>query len=100
MCGSRYVADCLLLARTYDMQIFSLVEPLDLLHLARSARIFRRTLMSRASKTVWQRSCMLHYPDMPSPGDLMSEPAWINLLFHHYCHVCVQPVACLCTQSA
>ena len=86
----RYVADYPLPAQTHGMQIFSLVEPLDLLHLARSAKIFRRTLMSRVSLTVWQHSRKLYYPGMPAPGDVMSEPAWINLLFRNYCHVCVQ----------
>ncbi|KAF9024666.1 hypothetical protein BDZ89DRAFT_115764 [Hymenopellis radicata] len=73
-------------------EIFSLLSPLDLLQLSRSTKLFRQTLMSRASVTVWQHAREQFHPDLPAPGDIMSEPAWTQLLFENRCHVCTTTI--------
>ncbi|KAF9024660.1 hypothetical protein BDZ89DRAFT_1068929 [Hymenopellis radicata] len=71
-------------------EIFSLLSPADLLHMARATKVFRRTLMSRESITVWRHAREQFHPGLPDPSPLMSEPAWINLIFENRCHVCVK----------
>ncbi|KAF9024658.1 hypothetical protein BDZ89DRAFT_1162151 [Hymenopellis radicata] len=48
--------------------------------------------MSRASVTVWQHAREQFHPDLPAPGDIMSEPAWTQLLFENRCHVCTTTI--------
>ncbi|KIP09289.1 hypothetical protein PHLGIDRAFT_339678 [Phlebiopsis gigantea 11061_1 CR5-6] len=65
------------------------LHPLDLLHLARTTKTFRRVLMRRGARSIWQ-TVIQNVTDRPlpeMPGD-MSEPAWIDLLFVHTCHNC------------
>lgn len=61
-------------------QIFSRLEPADLLSLARTSKNFRKTLMSRKAASIWKaaRRQMLGVPTCPSD---VSEPRWANLLF-------------------
>jgi hypothetical protein len=55
-------------------QIFSLLEPLDVLRLARTTKALRNVLMSRTDLT---------------------EPQYANLAFSEHCHVIVS-LLCLC----
>ncbi|KAF9024663.1 hypothetical protein BDZ89DRAFT_1068931 [Hymenopellis radicata] len=54
--------------------------------------LFRQTLMSRASLTVWQQARKRFYPDLPDPQDTLSEPAWISLIFENRCHACAKAI--------
>ncbi|KAF9024657.1 hypothetical protein BDZ89DRAFT_989135 [Hymenopellis radicata] len=75
------------------LEIFRLLAPIDLLHLARSTKPFRETLMSRSTALqIWRHSREQCHPDLPSPDDIISEPAWINLFFYNRCHFCVKTV--------
>ena len=69
------------------MQIFSYLEPLDLLHLARTNKTFRLMLMSkRVARLSWvqARANVIGVPQCPED---FSEPAFADLLFDDYCHV-------------
>ena len=67
-------------------QILCLLEPRDLLNLARTSKPFRGLLMSRNSVSMWKasRSNVEGLPDCPAH---LSEPAYANLAFFPYCNV-------------
>ena len=67
-------------------QIFSHLMPMDLLNLARTAKVFRRFLMARSTASLWRaaRSGADNLPDCPSH---LSEPAYANLVFDTHCQV-------------
>ncbi|KAK0457245.1 uncharacterized protein EV420DRAFT_1643992 [Desarmillaria tabescens] len=67
--------------------IFALLDPLDLLHLARLSKAFRRVLMSKTSITVW-RSAIKNVDGFPAAPIGMSEPAWVGILFVSTCQFC------------
>ncbi|THU96056.1 hypothetical protein K435DRAFT_665199 [Dendrothele bispora CBS 962.96] len=68
-------------------EIFSYLEPLDILQLSRTSYELRDLLMHRSSASVWRaaRSNVVGLP--PLPFDL-DEPQYANLAFDSYCHVC------------
>lgn len=87
-----YEACCLLLAKimallTDKAQILAHLHPQDLLHFARLTKAFQRLLMRRSAQRLWVAT-LKNVPDLPPKPDDMCEPAWVNLLFSHYCHVC------------
>ncbi len=69
------------------------MEPLDLLHLARTSKDFRSLLMSRESALLWQgaRQNIEGLPDCPT---FLSEPAFANLVFDTSCYVCTGAFHC------
>ncbi|KIP09288.1 hypothetical protein PHLGIDRAFT_126440 [Phlebiopsis gigantea 11061_1 CR5-6] len=72
-------------------EIATHVLPIDLLHLARTSKAFRRVLMRRGARHVWQ-AAMKNETDIPVPPmpEDMAEPAWVHLLFSHFCHSCLK----------
>ncbi|KAJ3864161.1 hypothetical protein EV359DRAFT_7354, partial [Lentinula novae-zelandiae] len=69
-----------------ELEIYSYLEPLDLLRLSRTSKDLRVFLMSRSNAIVW-RAARSNVPDLPPlPSDL-SEPEYANLVFASYCHV-------------
>ncbi|KAF8229552.1 hypothetical protein L208DRAFT_1439173, partial [Tricholoma matsutake] len=81
-----------LLDLPYDMvvEILGHLHPYDLLRLARTSRVWRRSLMSRSSESIWRlaRERLEDMPDCPSD---MSEPEYANLMFSTHCHYCIAP---------
>ncbi|KAK0459306.1 uncharacterized protein EV420DRAFT_1269430, partial [Desarmillaria tabescens] len=73
--------------------IFGLLNPLDLLHLARLSKDFRKVLMSRSTICAW-KSAHSNLEGFPGPFPGMSEPAWVNLAFMAECHYCTKIVRC------
>ncbi|KAK0206812.1 hypothetical protein DFS33DRAFT_621363 [Desarmillaria ectypa] len=69
-------------------EIFEVLHPLDLLHLARSTKHLRSILMNRSSSTIWKNARLSS--DFPEPMPEFSEPAWVSLLFEPNCHFCVK----------
>ena len=67
-------------------QIFSHLDPLDLLHLARSTKAFRSFLLNKNAIGIW-RSAREHIEGLPPCPPYLSEPAYANLAFSPYCHV-------------
>ncbi|KAF8963395.1 hypothetical protein BDZ97DRAFT_1820622 [Flammula alnicola] len=68
-------------------EIFGMLEPLDLLYLARSTKDIRAILMNRSSISIWRRS-RSNIPDMPECPDDLSEPQYANLAFAKNCYFC------------
>jgi hypothetical protein len=69
-----------------NAQIFGHLHPLDLLHLARTTKAFRRVLMHRSAISVW-KTARATVPGLPDRPPEMSEPQWANLAFDPQCHV-------------
>lgn len=67
-------------------KIFLHLHPMKLLLIARADKRMRNILMSRSSKYIWERA-LLNVPGLPPAPDVMSIPAYVNLLFDLHCHV-------------
>jgi len=67
-------------------QIFGQLEPLDLLHLARTTKDLRAILMSRSSVSVWKQA-LENVTGLPACPEDMSEPQYANLVFSKHCYV-------------
>ncbi|KAK0209119.1 hypothetical protein DFS33DRAFT_1307755 [Desarmillaria ectypa] len=68
-------------------EIFGHLHPLDLLHLTRTTKQFRRVLTHKSSTTVW-KSSLANVTGLPPCPEDMSHPAWASLVFDHFCHKC------------
>ncbi|KAI0797802.1 hypothetical protein C8Q75DRAFT_801719 [Abortiporus biennis] len=69
-------------------EIFSHLDPSDLLHLARMTKSFRSFLLSKNSIGIW-RSARGNIEGLPDCPPYLSEPAYANLLFSPHCHNCL-----------
>ncbi|KAL0947627.1 hypothetical protein HGRIS_013715 [Hohenbuehelia grisea] len=67
--------------------IFSNLNPSDLLRLARTTKALRDILMRRSASPIWRAACanISGLPDCPPD---MAIPAFVNLLFDTHCHAC------------
>ncbi|KAH6919072.1 hypothetical protein BKA70DRAFT_1394480 [Coprinopsis sp. MPI-PUGE-AT-0042] len=67
------------------------LQPLDLLHLARTSSALRQAILSKAAKQLWIRSFsdlkQKGFPDCPAD---LSEPQYVNLVLSVYCHNCLR----------
>lgn len=74
---------------TYEIvQIFSHLRPLDILHLTRTTKEFRRVLMNKSHIFIWKaaRANVLNYPAcFPD----MNEAQMARLAFDPHCYVCI-----------
>ncbi|KAI0769767.1 hypothetical protein BD413DRAFT_476981 [Trametes elegans] len=72
------------------IEILALVNPKDLLTLARTSKTFRAFLMNRKSERCWKaaRSTIKDFPPCPP---FLSEPQYANLLFTTDCMKCSRP---------
>ncbi|TFK56368.1 hypothetical protein OE88DRAFT_1729885 [Heliocybe sulcata] len=66
-------------------EVFQHLQPLDLLHTARTTKALRKILMSRSSKSTWEVS-FSGDPDVPPCPPDMSLPAWARLLYDQHCY--------------
>ncbi|KAK0471570.1 hypothetical protein IW261DRAFT_1571862 [Armillaria novae-zelandiae] len=73
------------------LEIFAHLLPYDVLRLARLTKEFRRLLMHPSSRSCW-RASLANVPNLPDPFPGMTEPAWVNLIFHPQCHFCPRTV--------
>jgi len=73
-------------------EIFSLVQPIDLLQLARTNKTLRRYLMNRSSAPIWAASCQ-QVDGLPFCPKHLSYPQYVNLAFDHHCQTCLKPQA-------
>lgn len=70
----------------YVLQVFRHMEPLDLLHLARTSKALRAILMTRRHANVWKAACA-NVPGLPPCPDAVPVPLYASLLFCTFCHV-------------
>ncbi|KAG0698024.1 hypothetical protein DFH29DRAFT_1003243 [Suillus ampliporus] len=70
------------------LEIFSLLDPADLLHLSRTNKAFRNVLLSNNAISVW-KAARVNRGGVPDYMPGMSEAKWANLLFGgSQCCVC------------
>ncbi|KAG8767281.1 hypothetical protein FRC12_006329 [Ceratobasidium sp. 428] len=72
-------------------QIAGLLDPGDLVVLARTNKFFRNMLMSRSATLIWRQS-FENIPDLPGCPSDMPEPQYAALVFSPYCTFCGKPV--------
>ncbi|KAF8519621.1 hypothetical protein BU17DRAFT_89774 [Hysterangium stoloniferum] len=70
-------------------EISSHLEPVDLLHLARSTKSFHNMLMSRNSRSIWRISRSASFPDLPDCPPDLTEAQYTQLIFERDCHNCL-----------
>ncbi|KAK0486365.1 hypothetical protein IW261DRAFT_1455107 [Armillaria novae-zelandiae] len=70
-------------------EIFSKLDPLDLLRLTRTTKDLRALLLQRSSTFVWKRARQNIEGLPPLPEDL-SEPKFAHLAFDKYCENCLR----------
>ncbi|KAF8907452.1 hypothetical protein CPB85DRAFT_1391918 [Mucidula mucida] len=68
-------------------EIFSYLDPIDLLRISRTTKDLRQLLMSKSSAFIWERARLATQGIPPKPDDL-NDPQYINLLFDRHCHEC------------
>lgn len=91
-CPSTSSSLCVILARAGVLpdrirtQIFGHLMPMDLLNLARTAKVFRRFLMARSAAPLW-RAARNNAEDLPDCPSHLSEPEYANLVFDTHCQV-------------
>ncbi|EPQ60023.1 hypothetical protein GLOTRDRAFT_13676, partial [Gloeophyllum trabeum ATCC 11539] len=66
------------------LEIFQHLQPLDLLHMARTTKSLRGIIMHRSAKTIWTASFALR-PNFPECPPEMSLPAWARFLCDPHC---------------
>jgi hypothetical protein len=75
------------------VQIFSRVQPIDLLQLARTSKALRAHLISRSSAPIWV-ACRQQVDGLPPCPGHLSEPRYFNLAFDHHCQVSNSVTCC------
>ncbi|KAL0575694.1 hypothetical protein V5O48_006282 [Marasmius crinis-equi] len=71
------------------LEILKFLNPIDLLHLARTNKELRSILMCRSSSSSW-RAARENVAGLPAlPSDL-EEPQYASLLFDTHCHICLE----------
>ncbi|TFK38759.1 hypothetical protein BDQ12DRAFT_651090 [Crucibulum laeve] len=69
-------------------EIFSQLDPIDLLHLARTTKSLRAVMMHPSSASIW-RKALANVIDLPGCPDDMQEPKYASLIFETFCHYCL-----------
>ncbi|KAF8881929.1 hypothetical protein CPB84DRAFT_1791318 [Gymnopilus junonius] len=68
-------------------EIFGRLEPVDLLHLARTTKDLRALLMNRSASSIW-KAARANIPGLPECPQDLSEPQYADLLFGKNCEIC------------
>ncbi|KAH7926673.1 hypothetical protein BV22DRAFT_1062539 [Leucogyrophana mollusca] len=68
-------------------EILTYLSPIDLLHLARTSKVFRRMLISKSSAFLW-RSARQNITGLPNCPPELSEPQYAALAFEGLCSGC------------
>ncbi|KAK0205978.1 hypothetical protein DFS33DRAFT_546965 [Desarmillaria ectypa] len=70
------------------LEIFSHLDPHDLLHLCRTSKPLRAILLDRSTLSVWKRA-RRNLENLPDIIDDLSEPRYASLLFDKHCQLCL-----------
>ena len=70
------------------VQIFGKLDPIDVLHMARTTKELRAILMSRSAVMIW-REALGNISGLPPCPDDLNEPQWVDLVYGKSCQVCV-----------
>ncbi|KAL0575696.1 hypothetical protein V5O48_006284 [Marasmius crinis-equi] len=71
------------------LEVFTHLQPLDILHLARTSKNLREMLMNRSSSPIW-RAARQNIPGLPPLPAELSEPQYAALAFDSICQVCLR----------
>ncbi|KAI0338123.1 hypothetical protein BDW22DRAFT_1363238 [Trametopsis cervina] len=74
------------------LEVMAFLHPLDLLHLSRVSRSFRKILLHRSSRLMWV-AARRNANNPPDPPSHLSEPKYAALVFEHSCMACGVPRA-------
>ncbi|KAF8177607.1 hypothetical protein BJ912DRAFT_1045683 [Pholiota molesta] len=78
-------------------EIFSRLNPIDLVNLTRTSKDLRAIFTSRSSISVWKAARANIIPAMPDCPDDLSEPQYADLVFGKGCHHCGRNLAIMHT---
>ncbi|KAF8177604.1 hypothetical protein BJ912DRAFT_1146553 [Pholiota molesta] len=78
-------------------EIFSRLNPIDLVNLTRTSKDLRAIFTSRSSISVWKAARANIIPTMPDCPDDLSEPQYADLAFGKGCHYCGRNLATIHT---
>lgn len=80
---------CIIVFHYLPVQIFLSLSPIDLLHLARTTKAFRSTLMSRNVEFIW-KACHSNVDIMEliACPPFLSEPHLADLAWERHCYKC------------
>ncbi|KAK7695058.1 hypothetical protein QCA50_002247 [Cerrena zonata] len=71
-------------------EVFSYLQPMDLLNLPRTNKPFRDLLMSRRNAANFWKSARRNIEGLPDCPPDLSEPEYANLCFDPHCHSCLR----------
>ncbi|TBU50707.1 hypothetical protein BD309DRAFT_848319 [Dichomitus squalens] len=69
--------------------IFAILDPRDLLSLARTSKGLRAILMTKSNKWYWVYA-LTHVEGLPQCPPFLNEPSYASLVFSKYCHNCLK----------
>ncbi|KAH8107194.1 hypothetical protein BXZ70DRAFT_916735 [Cristinia sonorae] len=69
-------------------EVFQHLSPLDLVHLARTSKDFRKFILHKSASGIW-KAARSNIEGLPECPPYMSEPAYANLMFSPHCHYCL-----------
>ncbi|TFK86169.1 hypothetical protein K466DRAFT_493293 [Polyporus arcularius HHB13444] len=67
-------------------EVLQHLQPLGLLHLARTTKALRKFLMTRSASAIW-RCARENVPGLPDCPKDMVEPSYANFMFEPHCQV-------------
>ncbi|KAF8988735.1 hypothetical protein BDQ17DRAFT_1480692 [Cyathus striatus] len=70
-------------------EILGHLQPVDLLHIARTTKTLRNTVLSRSATASWKLAFSNLASGLPACPNDMSEPSYASLLFENFCHKCL-----------
>ncbi|KAF8996616.1 hypothetical protein BDQ17DRAFT_1411690 [Cyathus striatus] len=77
------------------LEIFSQLEPLDLISLSRTSKSLRKFLMAESSSNLW-RGAQENMDGVPVCPEGISEQGYTALLFESHCHKCLSSTRNVC----
>ncbi|KAF8997045.1 hypothetical protein BDQ17DRAFT_1363625, partial [Cyathus striatus] len=70
-------------------EILGQLQPVDLLHIARTTKPLRNTVLSRSATASWKLAFSNLASGLPACANDMSEQSYASLLFENFCHKCL-----------
>ncbi|KAL1714050.1 hypothetical protein EV715DRAFT_210358 [Schizophyllum commune] len=72
-------------------EIFGHLHPADLLHVARTTKLYRSVLMNRSAIGMWKDSYASAADELPPLPEDMTIPQFVSLCFDRICYYCLAP---------
>ncbi|KAI5900797.1 uncharacterized protein SCHCODRAFT_02523093 [Schizophyllum commune H4-8] len=72
-------------------EILGHLHPADLLHVARTTKLYRSVLMSRSAIGLWKDSYASAADELPPLPEDMTIPQFVSLCFDRICYYCLAP---------